>query len=129
MAVAKDRDRIDGEEVKESIYKANADALEGLVWEWEAALDSLCPMGNRFPAPLEARFDCPIENNLPLPGVLIDPITRSSTISSNSSGHPSGRKAPTTTKSGKAYKTPVTVKGREFYRKTTTVTADTLPVS
>ena len=30
--------------MKETIYKANADALEGLVWEWQAALDSrTCP--------------------------------------------------------------------------------------
>ena len=31
------------------------------------------------------------------------------------------------TKSGRAYKTPVKVNGREFYRKTTTVTSDTPP--
>ena len=31
------------------------------------------------------------------------------------------------TKSGKAYKTPTTVKGQQFYRKTTTVTSDTPP--
>ena len=30
--------------MKETVYRANADALEGLVWEWEAALDSrTCP--------------------------------------------------------------------------------------
>ena len=44
MAVARTATASMAKEVKETVYKANAPALEGLVWEWEAALDSrTCP--------------------------------------------------------------------------------------
>ena len=55
MAVARTATASMAKEVKEAVYDANKDALEGLEWEWVAALDSrTCPTcmpldGERWP--------------------------------------------------------------------------------
>ena len=65
--------------MKEAVYKANADALEGLVWEWEAALDSrTCPTcmpldQQRWEQGDSSRPDWPLHANCRCQCVLVDP--------------------------------------------------------
>ena len=135
MAVARTATASMAKEVKEAVYDANKDALEGLVWEWESALDSrTCPTcmpldQQRWDQGDISRPDWPLHANCRCQCVLVDPedtefadqARTAVVIREKSKG------AYKQTKSGKAYKTPTRVNGREFYRKTTTVTSDTPP--
>ena len=135
MAVARTATASMAKEVKESIYRANADALEGLVWEWEAALDSrTCPTcmpldQRRWDQGDSSRPNWPLHPNCRCQCVLIDPEdTEFADQARTAVVIREKRKGPyKQTKSGKAYKTPVKVNGREFYRKTVTVTTDSPP--
>ena len=102
--------------MKESIYKANADALEGLVWEWEAALDSrtcptCMPLDQHRWKQGEKRLDWPVHPNCRCQCVLVDPEdtefadqARTAVVIREKQKGPYKQ-----TKSGKAYKTPVKV--------------------
>ena len=135
MAVARTATASMAKEVKETVYKANADALEGLVWEWEAALDSrTCPTcmpldQQRWDQGDSSRPEWPLHPNCRCQAVLVDPEDtefadqqRTAVVIREKGEGPYKQ-----TKSGRAYKTPTTVKGQQFYRKTTTVTSDTPP--
>ena len=121
-------------EVKETVYKANADALEGLVWEWEAALDSrTCPTcmpldQQRWDQGDSSRPEWPLHPNCRCQAVLVDPEDTEFADQDRTAVviRPVEKGPYKQTKSGKAYKTPTRVKGQQFYRKTTTVTVTRL---
>ena len=135
MAVARTATQSMAREVKETVYKANADALEGLVWEWEAALDSrTCPTcmpldQQRWEQGDSSRPDWPLHPNCRCQCVLVDPEDTEFADQARTAVviRPVEKGPYKQTKSGKTYKTPTTVKGKQFYRKTTTVTSDTPP--
>ena len=66
-------------EVKEAVYDANKDALEGLEWEWEAALDSrtcptcMPPTSSGGPLMTAAGLSRPLHPNCRCQTVLVDP--------------------------------------------------------
>ena len=135
MAVARTATASMAKEVKETVYAANADALEGLVWEWEAALDSrTCPTcmpldQQRWDQGDSSRPEWPLHPNCRCQAVLVDPEDTEFADQARTAVviRPVEKGPYKQTKSGKAYKTPTTVKGQQFYRKTTTVTSDTPP--
>ena len=137
MAVARTATQSMAREVKEAIYDANAPALEGLVWEWEAVLDSrtceICmPLDQtRWEQGDPARPEWPIHPNCRCQTVLVDPEDTEFADQARTAVviRPVEKGPYKQTKSGKtrAYKTPTKVKGKDFYRKTTTVTSDTPP--
>ena len=102
-------------QITEQVWDANEDALEGLVYEWTAALDSrVCPTcgpldGQKRPkrgelpsTPVHPRCRCNV--------VLVDPDDDDDvrTAIELSETKPTGKGA---------YATPVRVNGKEFYRK------------
>ena len=118
-------------EVHEAVYDANADALEGLEYEWTTALDSrVCPQcqpldGERYELD-EQMPQWPLHPNCRCQAVIVDPeddefanqARTAQQIRPMSKGAYKGKTA---------YKTPITVNGEQFYRRTITVTSDTPP--
>jgi len=147
MAVARTATQSMAREVKETVYAANADALEGLVWEWEAALDSrTCPTcmpldQQRWDQGDSSRPDWPLHPNCRCQCVLVDPEdtdfadqsrtaqqVRPATkrvFDKKTGKYKTVKTKPYTSKG--AYQSPVKIKGEMFWRKTITVTSDTPP--
>nr|BAR36037.1 phage head morphogenesis protein, SPP1 gp7 family (phageSPP1_gp7) [uncultured Mediterranean phage uvMED] len=119
-------------QVKEQLYEQNREALEGMVWQWSTALDSrtcetCAPLdGRRWDENDNSRPDWPLHPNCRCQALLIDPEDEfwnggeatAQQIRPVEQGAYAGPNA---------YKTPITINGEKFYRKTITVTSDTGP--
>ena len=133
MAIARTATQDMARQVKNQVYDANADAMEGMVWLWTAALDSktceTCgPLdGQRWDTQKEAPT-WPLHPNCRCQVLPIDPdddfwnepeITAQQIRPVKEGRYSEKEKG--------AYKTPITVKGKKYYRKAVTVTSDTPP--
>ena len=132
-------------QVKEQLYEENKDALEGMVWLWSTALDSrtcetCAPLdGRRWAEDDSSRPDWPLHPNCRCQSMLIDPedaFWNSGEVTAQQirpfehgaysyKGTPidqlSGAKLREASKAGH-YKTPITIDGKKYWRKTVTVT-------
>ena len=131
MAIARTATQDMARQVKEQVYNANPEAMADMVWLWSAALDSktceTCgPLdGRRWPKQKDApRW--PVHPNCRCQLLPIDPdddfwdnpeITAQQ-IRPVEKGRYEGKGA---------YKTPITVKGKRYFRKAIPVTSDTPP--
>lgn len=129
MTIARTATQDMARQVKEQLYEQNKAATEGMVWQWSTALDSrTCETC----APLDARRwpqdgktsppTWPIHPNCRCQSLLIDPedpfwngdeVTAQQIRPAEKGAYADG------------YKTPITINGEKFYRKTITVTSDT----
>ncbi|MBP04322.1 MAG: hypothetical protein CMA72_06015 [Euryarchaeota archaeon] len=131
MAMARTATQDMARQVKDEVYDANADAMEGMEWQWTTALDSrtcetCAPMdGQRWKDKQEVP-QWPLHPNCRCQALPIDPedefwsdkqIT-AQVIRPVEKGPYKGEGA---------YKTPVVINGKKFYRKAVTVTSDTPP--
>lgn len=131
MAIARTATQDMARQVKDQVYGANRDAMEGMVWLWTAALDSktceTCgPLdGKRWTKkseaptwPLHPNCRCQLLPIDPTDDFWNEPEITAQQIRPVSEGPYTGKGA---------YKTPITVKGKKYYRKAVTVTSDTPP--
>lgn len=130
MAISRTATQDMARQVKEEVYKANADALEGFVWEWTTALDSrTCPTcmpldGRRWEQGEKGRPVWPLHPNCRCQALLVDPEDPF-WEQDEKVGQQIRPKAEGPYKGG--YKTPIEINGKEFYRKSITFTSDTPP--
>ena len=131
MAMARTATQDMARQVKEQVYEANSDAMEGMVWLWSAALDSrtceTCgPLDgqrwdkqNEAPSwPLHPNCRCQVLPIDPEDDFWNEPEITAQQIRPVKEGPYKG---------DGAYKTPITVKGKKYYRKVVPVTSDTPP--
>ena len=137
-------------QVKNEVYDANADALEGMQWQWTTALDSktceICmPLDGSRTDTKEGHPDYPIHPNCRCQVLPIDPedpfwddnevsarqirpvdvqVIRDGKPVFNSFGEKVMRK---TKPRGNELKTPIIVNGKRFYQKPVTVTSNKGP--
>lgn len=102
-------------QIHNEVYRANADQLSDLQWEWVAVLDSrTCPTcapldGKRWPKRSEAP-EWPVHVNCRCQVIAVDPDEAASVRAGQDV-------SPTPTTGTGAYKTKVKVKGQKLYRK------------
>lgn len=118
------------QQVKETVYREFDDALEGMVWEHSAALDSrTCPTcmpldGAQWAQGNSSRPAIPIHVGCRCQQVLIDP--EDPYFKENSKTAQVIRPAEKGPYDG-GYKTPIRINGKTFYRKAVEVKSDTPP--
>ena len=132
MAVARTATQDMQRQVKEQLYEENKAQLGGMVWMWSTALDSrtcetCAPLDQRrWDQGDTSRPQWPLHPNCRCEALLIDPEDEfwnetqrtAQQIRPLDKGEYKGKGA---------YKTPITVKGKRYYRKAVTVTSDRPP--
>ena len=131
MAIARTATQDMQRQVKEELYEQNKSQLGGMVWMWSTALDSktcetCAPLDQQRWEQGEKRPDWPIHPNCRCEALLIDPEDEFwnetertvQQIRPVEDGQYKGKGA---------YKTPIVVKGKKYYRKAVTVTSDRPP--
>lgn len=118
-------------QVKEEVYRNNADAMEGMEYEWTTALDSktcqtCSPLDGQRWKLNEKKPDWPLHPNCRCQTVPVDPDDPfwNEPEKTGQVLRPV-EKGPY--KGEGAYKTPVTINGKKFYRKAVPFTSDTPP--
>ena len=121
-------------QVKEKFYEDNKDQLDGMVWMWSTALDSrtcetCAPLDQkRWPQFDKSRPRWPVHPNCRCQTVLIDP-TDDFWNETERTAQQIRPVAKGVYKTDTAYKTPITIKGKKYYRQTITVTSDKPPTT
>ena len=131
MAMARTATQDMARQVKDEVYDANADAMEGMEWQWSTALDSrtceqCSPLDGRRWKDKKDVPQWPLHPNCRCQALPIDPedpFWNEKTV--NAQVIRPVEKGPY--KGDGAYKTPVKINGKKFYRKAVTVTSDTPP--
>ena len=132
MAIARTATQDMQRQVKEQLYEENKSQLGGMVWMWSTALDSrtcetCAPLDQRrWDQGDSSRPDWPLHPNCRCEALLIDPEDEFwnetertvQQIRPVDDGEYKGKGA---------YKTPIVVKGKKYYRKAVTVTSDRPP--
>ena len=131
MAMARTATQDMARQVKDEVYDANADAMEGMEWQWSTALDSrtceqCAPLdGQRWKDKKDVP-QWPLHPNCRCQALPIDPEDPFwNEKSVNAQVIRPVEKGPY--KGEGAYKTPIKINGKKFYRKSVTVTSDTPP--
>ena len=132
MSMARTSTQDMARQVKEEVYRNNADAMEGMLMEWTTALDSrtcetCAPLdGRRWPEGDSSIPQWPLHPNCRCQTVPIDPDDPfwNEPEKTGQVLRPV-EKGPY--KGEGAYKTPVTINGKKFYRKAVTFSSDTPP--
>ena len=132
MAIARTATQDMQRQVKEELYEDNKEQLGGMVWMWSTALDSktceqCAPLDQmRWNQKDKNRPEWPLHPNCRCEALLIDPEDEFWNETERTAQQiRSVDKGPY--KGTGAYKTPITVKGKEYYRKAVTVTSDRPP--
>ena len=132
MAIARTATQDMQRQVKEQLYEDNKSQLKGMVWMWSTALDSktcetCAPLDQmRWEQGDSRRPQWPIHPNCRCEALLIDPEDEFW----NETERTVQQIRPVEDgpyKQGKVYKTPITVKGKKYYRRAITVTSDRPP--
>ena len=132
MAIARTATQDMQRQVKEQLYEEDKSQLGGMVWMWSTALDSktcetCAPLDQRrWDQGDSSRPDWPLHPNCRCEALLIDPEDEFwnetertvQQIRPVDDGEYKGKGA---------YKTPIVVKGKKYYRKAVTVTSDRPP--
>ena len=133
-------------QVKQEVYDANADAMEGMEYEWTTALDSrtceTCqPLDGRREKEQKDLPDWPLHPNCRCQSIPVDPEDpfwnepeKTAQVISETPFKYKGKPVPSLTGAEREaarqagyYQSKVKVNGKQYYRKVETVTSDTPP--
>jgi hypothetical protein len=147
MAIARTATQDMQRQVKEELYEQNKEQLTGMVWMWSTALDSrtcetCAPLDQqRWDQGDSSRPDWPLHPNCRCEALLIDPKdkfwnetqrtaqqVKPATLRKKDKETGKWKTVKTKPYTGKgAYKTPVKVNGKKYWRRAVTVTSDRPP--